>query len=56
MLHVDPVTHTPREILPHVFVLEDGFAAFGVESRDAVFLDFTFVLEPEFLLDFDFDR
>ena len=56
MIHIDPVAHAPRQILPHVFVLKDRLAAFGIEPGDTIFLDFAFVLQAEPLFDFDFYR
>src|SRR2546427_6348187 len=55
MIHVYSVPYAPGEVFPHVFVFEYGLAAFGIELRDAVLLDLTFVFQAELLLDFDFD-
>src|SRR5262249_59677942 len=53
MVHIDPIPHAPRELFPHIFVFENGLAAFGVKFGDTVLLDLSFVLEAEFLFDFD---
>src|SRR5262245_54216988 len=56
MVHVDPIPHAPRELFPHIFVFENGLAAFGIEFGDTILLDLSLVLEAELFLDFYFNR
>ena len=55
VVHVDPVAHPPREVVPQVFVAEDALPALRVVFGDAVLLDLVPPFQPEFFLHLDLD-
>ena len=55
IVHIAPIAHAVRHLLPFVRILPDGFFAFADERFDAVCLDLRLMVESELLFHFQLD-